>query len=145
MKFSPIPEMISDKKMNFIDEQNVRVSLCSQSKFRYIYPFQKPFIIVDAFAKKTTKAEEIKGIELEELKKMGYVITSIPAGNKKWYTHQRMIYRLESKSNITPGARKLGSTPRDHKILKDVTNNRIRLIGPNAWPRPEDGRGWIEI
>lgn len=145
MKFSIVPEIISDKKIKFKDSNNTDIVLCRPSLFRYISQYKSPYIIIDTFAKKTTKPSEIVNMEIEDLKNLKYMITSIPARNKKWFSNQKVIYRIEPISNPSPGSKKVLSIPNNHKLIRDMANKKIRLIGPNAWPRPEDGRGWIDI
>lgn len=143
-KYSLVPEMMSEKKIKFKDNNNTDVIICRPSPFRYIIPFRTPYINYDSFADKTTKPSEIKNIDLEELKNLKYMVTSIPAGNKRWFSNQKVIYRIELISDPSPGSKKIVSLPSNHKILKDIANKKVRLIGPNAWPKGDDGRGWKE-
>ena len=55
MKFSIVPEIINSKKIVFLDEKDIEVTICKNSIFKYISPFQKPFLIIDTFTKKTIK------------------------------------------------------------------------------------------
>ena len=146
MKYSIVPELINNKKISFLNEKNVPISICKNSPFRYFSPFERPFIIIDTFAKKTSMPEEIVKIEVDELKKLGFVITVVRAGRNRWFSNQRVIYRIEPSSNTSPGAQKKNYIPSDHSIEKDVINNRIRLVGPNAgYPRRGNGGPWITI
>ena len=146
MKYSIVPEIIGSKKIVFFDEKDLKITLCPKSPFRYILPFKEPFITIDTFAKKTSRPEEIVGIEIDELKKLGFVITTVKAGRNKWFSGQRTIYRIESISNISPGSKKLNYIPTNHSIQKDVVNNKIRIIGPNAgYPRRGKGGPWISF
>jgi len=146
MKYSIIPEIINHKKISFLNEKNVEVSICKNSPFRYIPPFEKPYIIIDTFAKKTSMPEEIISIDIDELKKIGFVITSTRAGRNRWFSGQRTIYRIEPSSNISPGSKKINYIPEGHSVKKDVTNNLVRIIGPNAgYPRRGDGGPWIPV
>ena len=147
MKYSIVPEIINSKKIFFYDEKDIEVVICKKSPFKYLSPFKEPFIIIDTFAKRTAKPEEIVVIALEELKKFGFKITTLKAGSKtRWFHNQRVIYRIESASNLTPGAKINKYLPENHKILKDVANNRIRIIGPNAgYPRKGIGGPWIQL
>lgn len=146
MRYSIVPELINQKKIIFLNEKNVEVSLCKQSPFRYLSPFEKPFIVIDTFAKKTSIPEEIVNVELEELKKLGFMITVTKAGRNKWFNGQRVIYRIESLYNASPGSKKINFIPSYHSIKKDVRNNTLRLTGPNAgYPHRGDGGPLIEI
>lgn len=146
MEYSIIPRIINSKKIQFSDEKDIEVTLCPSSNLTYQNPFSKPFLIIDSFAKKTTQPKEIVGIELDELKKLGFVITSIRAGRHKWFQNQRVIYRIESLSNLSPGSKKINFLPTGHKIEKDIINNVLRLIGPNAgFPRRGSGGPWFGI
>lgn len=146
MKYSIIPEIINQKKISFLNEKNVEVPLCDSSPFRFMNPFQKPFIIIDTFAKKTSMPEKIVKIEIDELKKLGFIITTTKAGRNKWFTNQRVIYRIEPSSNISPGSKKINYIPSNHTIQKDVVNNKLKLIGANAgYPRVGNGGPSIQI
>lgn len=146
MQYSIVPEIIAQKKIIFLDEQDVRVNLCKSSPFKYISPFEKPYIVVDTFAKKTSSPEEVINLEIDELKKLGFMITTTPAGRNRWFKDQRVIYRIESLYNPSPGSKRINYIPIYHSIQKDVKNNQIRLIGPNAgYPRRGNGGPWIEL
>lgn len=146
MKYTIIPEIIGSKRILFLNEKNVKVNLCNPSPFKYLSPFEAPFIVIDTFAKKTSAPQEIITIEAGELGKLGMVITRIRAGRNNWFRGQRVIYRIESSSNISPGSKTISSVPAGHSIQKDVTNKMVRLVGPNAgWPRKGNGGPWIEI
>lgn len=143
MKLSIIPEIINSKKIIFFDEKNRKVFLCKDSGFKYIPQFKEPFIIIDTFAKKTTSTEDISIIDIDELKKLGYNLTSTRAGNNRWFKRQLVIYRIESSSNISPGSKRLKEIPSGHSVEKDSANNKIRLVGPNAgYPRVGNGGPW---
>ena len=146
MKISIVPEIINSKKIVFLDEKDIEVTICKNSIFKYISPFQKPFLIIDTFAKKTIKPEEIINIEIDELKTRGFMVTTIKAGRRRWFAGQRTIYRIESISNPTPGSKKINYIPTNHKIQRDVINDRVRIIGPNAgYPRRGNGGPWITL
>lgn len=146
MRYSIVPEIINSKKIVFLDEKDIKVTICKNSIFKYIPPFQKPFLVIDTFAKKTIKPEEVINIEIDELKKRGFMITTIKAGRRRWFAGQRIIYQIESTSNQTPGSKKINYIPTNHNIKKDVVNNRVRIIGPNAgWPRKGNGGPWIAL
>lgn len=146
MRYSIVPEIINQKKIVLLNEKNVEVILCKHSPFKYISPFDKPFIIIDSFAKKTSLPEEIVNVELEELKKLGFMLTATKAGRNKWWTGQRIIYRLEPIYNASPGSKRINYIPSYHSIQKDVKNNTLRLIGPNAgYPHRGNGGPLIEI
>ena len=146
MKFSIVPEVIAQKRIVFLNEKNVEINLCNPSPFRYVSPFETPFFVIDTFAKKTSAPQEIITIDIQELGKLGLIITRIRAGRNAWFIGQRVIYRIESSSNLSPGSKKISSIPNYHSIQKDVTNKMVRLIGPNAgYPRRGNGGPWIGI
>ena len=146
MKFSIVPEIISQKKIIFLNEKDIKVTLCESSPFKYFPPFELPFVVIDSFAKKTSAPEEIIRIELDELKKLGFMLTAIKARRHAWFRGQKVIYRLESIYNASPGSKKLNYLPDYHSIQKDLRNNQIRLLGPNAgFPRRGNGGPWIEF
>lgn len=146
MRYSIVPEIINQKKIVLLNEKNVAVVLCKPSPFKYITPFNTPFIVIDSFAKKTGIPEEIVNVELDELKKLGFMITVTKAGRNKWFTNQRVIYRIEPLYNASPGSKKINHIPSYHSIQKDIKNNQIRIVGPNAgYPHRGNGGPWIEI
>lgn len=146
MKYSIIPEIINSKKIRFFDEKNIEVSICKKSPFRYNSPFELPYLIVDTFAKKTSRPEELVNINIDELKKLGFILTSMEAGNKRWFNNQRVIYRIENISNRSPISKKIKEIPPNHKIIKDIANNKIRFRGSNAgFPHRGGGGPWIEL
>lgn len=146
MKYSIIPEIINLQKIQLLDENDVIVPICKDTKIKYLPPFKEPFFIIDTFAKKTTSPKEIKNLDLNELRTIGFILTSTRAGRNRWFAGQRIIYRIEETSNMSPGAKKIKFIPEGHQVQKDVINKSIRLIGPNAgYPRKGDGGPWIEI
>ena len=146
MRYSIIPEIINQRKIMLLNEKDVEVNLCKPSPFRYISQFEKPFIVIDTFAKKTSVPEEIVNIEIDELKKLGFMITVTQARRNKWFSGQRVIYRIESLYNASPGSKKINYLPSYHSVQKDIKNNQIRIVGPNAgYPHRGNGGPWIEI
>ncbi len=146
MKYSIIPEILNFQKAKFLDENNIEVSICKKSPFKYISPFESPYIIIDTFALKTARPGELVSIEIDELKRLGFMITTIEAGRNRWFNNQRVIYRIESISNPSPNSKRIKKIPNDHKVQMDKANeNRIRLVGLNAgWPRRGNGGPWIQ-
>lgn len=148
MTFSIVPELVKSAGMQFFDERDIEIKLCEES-VNFVSPFNEPYLIIDTFAKKTTKPSEFVFIDLEELKKLGYYLVAIRDG-VKWYNNQKVIYKIDSQENKTPGARKLTYVPAPQKIQKDVPNKRIRLLGPNAgYPHYQAENGgagpWINL
>ena len=136
----------NNKKISFLNETGVTVMLCNPSPFRFVNPFHKPFIVIDTFAKRTSMPEKIVKIEIDELKKLGFLITTTKAGRNKWFVNQRAIYRIEPSSNVSPGSKKLNYIPSNHSVEKDAVNNKVRMIGANAgYPRVGNGGPWIQI
>ncbi len=142
MIHSIVPDILSEKKIKFLDERDIETKLCEESHSNFIPIFQIPFLIVDTFAKKTTKREDIISIDIEELNKLDYVITARRTSHG-WLKGQKIIYLLEKKSNRIPGGSRKTYIPGGHKIQWDKPNKRIRLYGSNAGP---NGYGpWQEI
>ncbi|MFA6073969.1 MAG: hypothetical protein WC758_07680 [Candidatus Woesearchaeota archaeon] len=133
MKFTIVPELINSKHMHFYDERDIEIFLCEETDSNYVNQFQTPFIVINKFAQKTTKKEDIVILDINELKVLDYVVVAIQT-SRGYQKRQRVIYRLESKSNISPGSRKIDYVPTDHKVEKDIPNKRIRIVGPNAGP-----------
>jgi len=133
MRHSIVPDILSERKIKFFDERDIKVTICEESDSNFISPFETPFLIIDTFAKKTTKKEEIVLIDLEELYKLDYIITRRKT-SRGWFKGQKVIYLLEKKLNRLPGSQKMTYIPDHHKIQKDIPNKRIRLVGTNAGP-----------
>ena len=146
MKYSIVPEIVNSKKIKLIDKSGVEVPICENSPFKYFSPFNPPFLTVDTFAKKTTQPEDLVNIGIDELRKLGFIITSIKAGRHGWFNRQQVIFRLEDISNPSPKSKRSKTIPVNHKIQRDKANNRIRLIGSNAgYPHRGNGGPWISI
>lgn len=133
MRYSIVPEILKSKDIKFYDERDIEIELCEESDCNYITPFEPPFLVINTFAKKTTKPEEIVSMDIDELKTYGYIITSIKT-SKGWWKGQKAIYRIENKSEKIPESKKLEKVPNNHKLQRDIPNKCIRLIGPNAGP-----------
>jgi hypothetical protein len=147
-RFSIVPEMIATRGQRFLDKNGVEIILCEKSKFAFQNKFQKPFIIYDTFTKKTSSQEDIITLNYSELKKLGYAVWTYPVSKKtKWMKNQRLIYRIDRLTNAIPGGSKLAALPKSCKLIKDLANNRVRILGENAgYPHYSDGGGpWIEI
>lgn len=131
MQVSIIPDIISERKIKFFNETDIPIEICGESFSKYLIPFETPFLIIDTFAKKTTKKEEIVSIDLDELKKLEYVIT-VRRTSRGWFKGQKRIYLIEKKNNILPGSRKVNYIPSNHRLQKDIPNKKIRIVGPNS-------------
>ncbi len=142
MRHSIVPNILAENKIKFLDERDIEIKLCEEINSNFINPFNVPYFFIDTFAKKTSKKEEIVIIDLEELNKYEYVITGVST-SRGWFRGQKVIYRLEKKSERLPGSRKMTYVPGDHKIQKDIPNKRIRLYGPNTGPN--NYGPWYEI
>ena len=146
MQYSIVPSIISSKKIRFFDEKDLEVRICNISKFKYISPFEPPFLKIDTFAKKTKLPSELVFISMEELRRLGFIITAIRAGRHAWRSRQQVIYRIEDVTNQSPKSKNNKILPQEHKIQKDKANNRIRLIGANAgFPHRGGGGPWISL
>lgn len=151
MKFSIVPEYLLTKRILLRDEKGVEVILCEKPNYIFKNPFHKPYLVIDNFAKKTIRVDEIRTIDIEELSKLGYTIYSafVPKKNR-WFSKQVVMYVLSKKdSPAYPSSKKLTTVPSGHKLQKDLTNNRIRIVGLNAgYPHYADQGGsspWIEV
>lgn len=133
--------------MRFFNENNVEVKFCKPTKFKFISPFKKPYLVVDIFPKKVTRPYDLVNIGYDQLLDMGYAIFSIPAKNRKWYKSQSVFYIIAGKNISSPFANKLKNCPPSIFIQKDKGNKRIRLLGLNAgYPHRYESGGsgnWI--
>lgn len=139
-----IPSIMKKKRITFIKESGLPLNLCDMSMARESYPrLNKPFFTVDVFQKQTKVQEKIIIISLEDLKKLGFYLTARPAGRAAWLHNQRVIYSIELKTQRHPRSKTLGYIPKDHKIQKDINNDRVRLLGINAGVG--GASGWMDI
>lgn len=136
--------IIEEKGIKFLKESNMPLELGDQSLIRRTYPkLNQPSFIVDLFAKKSKEQEQIIFISLDDLKKLGFILTSKKAGRNAWLSNQKVIYSLERKEERNPYSKRLFYIPDDHKIQKDINNNRVRIFGSNSG---RAGAGaWMEI
>jgi len=126
--------MIKAKGIEFYNEKGTKITICPPLKGKPINVqslFEPPFIIIDTYKSKTTKPEEIVNVEIDELKKLGFIICVLKASGQ-FRPGQRVIYRLASVSNPIFNSKIIGYIPKFHTIQKDVNNHKIRLQGRNA-------------
>lgn len=138
------PSIIEEKRIKFLKESDLPLEIGDVSLVRKIYPkLNQPSFTVDLFAKKSKEQEQIITITLDDLKKLGFVLTSKKAGRNAWLSNQRVIYSIERKTERNPYSQRLSYIPDDHRIQKDINNNKVRIFGGNAG---KAGAGpWFEI
>jgi len=104
---SIVPQMLSSKKIKFFDENDLEIEL---------------------------SPSELVKINLDELKSIGFVLTATPVrkDSLRWFRGQKVIYRIEKSSDLSPYSKKLKIEPKNHKIIKDKANNVVRLEGANS-------------
>jgi len=136
MQYSIVPNLIATEKIKLLKLDLIPVNLCDISKAkRYSPPFQNPFLIINLFAKKTTKPVEIVEISLDELKQFGFSIFSFKKrGGTGWFWGQKKRFSIELKSSHPIGSKKLNYIPNSHHIEYDKNNRCVRLSGPNTSP-----------
>lgn len=133
-KFSIVPDMIKAKGMQFFDETGIEKTseICPSLKGKPEIPeFQPPFIIIDTFPKKTTRPIQIVNVEIDELKKLGFIICVLKTVGE-FRSGQKVTYKLAHKSNPIYNSRIIGYIPTNHTVQKDVNNKKIRMQGKNA-------------
>ena len=136
------PSIIEEKGITFLKESEI-LEIGDSSLIRGSYPKLNPCFTIDLFAKKTKEQEQIITITLEDLKKLGFILTTKKAGRKAWLSNQRAIYAIERKEERNPFSKKLKYLPDEHKIQKDINNNLVRIFGSNV---KQGGAGaWMEI
>ncbi len=132
MQYTIVPSYLNEHKIEFKKLDLIPVNICDVSNAkRYINPYSPPFLIIDLFAKKTTKPPEIVEISLEELKRFGFSIFSMKPRNP-WFWGQRKKFSIEPKSSRPVGSKKLGNVPPHHHLGYDKNNRCVRLEGPNT-------------
>ena len=138
--------IITAKRIRFTDENGMNFKLCEDSDSIFIEDFQEPFIIFDTFAEKTTRPETLIFIDIGELEKYGLVIYS-KKPYQAWFPQQKTAYVIGRKDFPIIGGKKVKSPP--VKIQKDISNNKVRLIGPNAGEPHSESQGgcgpWVEL
>jgi hypothetical protein len=143
-QISIVPEIITSNRIKFLNERNAEVKICNKTKFRFISPFEQPFIIYDIFSKRVTKTSDLINIGYEELNRLGLFIYSIPAGRRKWFKSQTTIHILNNKNFTNPYASRLKACPQKLIIQKDIINKKIRIFGMTAYPHLADGGSpWV--
>jgi len=149
MSLSIIPELMNLTHLELKDSRGIRVEICEPSQFRFNpSSFREPFLIVDNFEKQRYKRVEIKNITIEELKKKGYqLVASYTTPKTRNYPRQSKLYQLENLNMPIAKAEILRLIPKDHSIEFDITNNRIRIKGRNAFPylRNEFASRWVQL
>ena len=145
-KFSIVPDILKLKGIKFWDEKDIEKSICTPLKGKpenVFANFQPPFLIIDTFAKKTARPENIKVVDdMGELKKLGFIICSIKASGI-WFRGQKVANKLRRINNPLPGSNILRYIPPYHKCEMDVNNKIIRLCGRNAG---KNGYGaWLNL
>lgn len=139
------PSLIEEKGIIFLKESELPIELGMKSLIRRNYPkLNQPTFVIDLFAKKSTEQEQIITITLDDLRRLGFVLTSRKIGrNSAWLSNQRVAYCIERRTERNPYSKKLTYLPDDHRIQKDINNNRVRIFGSNAG---KTGAGpWFEI
>jgi len=125
-----IASMINQRKIKFFDENNIEIHLCEPSPFNYIYPFKKPFFVVDCFARKKNIKQELSFISINDLERYGLGIFSMIPPNK-WNQKQKVMYVILSTKGSYPGATRVFK-PAGIKVQLDRYSNQVRLVGANA-------------
>ena len=145
MQYSIVPAYLNEHRIKFKKLDLIPVNICDTSEAkRYRNPFQNPFLIINLFAKKTTKPVEIVEMTLDELKNLGFAIFSFKRkGGTGWFWGQRKRFSIEIKTSRPIGSRKLNYLPNSHIIEYDKNNHCIRLSGPNT--SPKGFTKWIEV
>jgi len=143
MPYSIVPAYLNEHRIEFKKLDLIPVNLCDVSNVkRYSNPFQKPFLIIDLFAKKTTKPPEIIEISLEELRQLGFAIFSMKPRNP-WFWGQKKKFAIGQKMSHPIGSKKLSNTPSNHYIEYDKNNRYVRLYGPNT--SSKGFTKWMEV
>ena len=133
---SIVSSIINSENISILDENAIPVKICEKSNFKFNYNlFQPPFLLIDNFEKRRYKEIEIKVIDLNYLKRLGYRLVSIKCTTRiRNYPRQMKSYMLESPLSPSPNSVILNQIPNDHFIEFDVTNERVRIRGKNGYP-----------
>jgi hypothetical protein len=149
MVISVVPEVINSQEIEILDENNIPVSICEKSLFKFNYSrFKNPSFIIDNFEKEKYKEAEIIRIEIPHLEKLGYKLVSIKTTNKiRNFRRQTKSYLIKRKEDPLEGGYSLDRVPSDHRLEMDLTNKRIRIAGRNSYPyvKNECASKWIDI
>jgi len=127
-----VPEMMKKQEITFRGRYEIVVNLGNPKGSLDLPVFKNPFLMVDLFAEKTVSPPDIKIIDdMEELKKLGFIICSIKAPGY-WFSGQKVRLKLTRKDNPIGGSTTLKYIPSYHKCEADINNKIIRLCGRNA-------------
>ena len=145
-KYSIVPELLNSKKFQFLDKYDEPVSICKKSPYLYEDQFKKPWIkVLTEKGKKShspNNPENIKSIEFEDLKKLGFGIAALSSFNR-WFSGQQKKYIIYKLTNPIIYSKYFNYLPKNHYLEKDMANSRVRIIGQNTNP---SGRGiWLNI
>lgn len=140
---------MNSEEIEIFDSRGIPVKICEPCQTFFNYgSFQQPYLLIDNIEKEKYKSVEIKNVNIDDVKKLGFRLVAVYATYKtRNYPGQKKIYVLESLTQATPNSEILSSMPKDHNIEFDITNNRIRIKGRNSYPyiRNEDASRWIEL
>lgn len=116
------------------------------------YKYSRPKIYFNILEKtKPLKKPIMRLITMvAEIKKLGYVVCSVPvATNEKWFKMQRIKYVLfkegsiEERSSSKPSSMFGAQLKEGHAVEHDEANGRVRLVGPKSGPMGEGP--WLQL
>lgn len=148
-KISIVPEIFNLQEIQIVDENNIPVTICEKSNFKFNpHLFVPPSILIDNFEKKRYKDVEIKVIDIVYLNKLGYRLVSVKCTSRiRNFPRQLHSYMLEDHMRPIPNSQILRKVPKDHFIEFDIINNRVRIKGRGGYPynRTENATPWVPI
>jgi len=147
-KLSIIPELINSESIKILDENDIPVTICQKSQFRFVNTFTPPSILIDNFEKRRYKDIEIKTIDLDYLNKFSYRLVSVKTTSRiRNYPRQNNSYVLEPHNKPIPNSQIINKIPKDHFVEFDIINYRIRIKGKNVFPylRAQNATPWLPV
>lgn len=148
-RISVVPELINSEEIKIFDANNIPISICQKSPYLFNYnSFKNPFLIIDNFERRKYKQIDIKRIDLQQLKKLGFRVAWIKCtSHTRNFPRQVRTYLLEGLNEAIPNSIVVSAIPKEHYIEQDVINKRVRLHGLNVYPyRPsESSTPWVQV
>jgi hypothetical protein len=147
-ELSIVPDMINSENLIFLDENNIPLTICKKSLYKFTNKFVDPTIIIDNFERGRFKEIEIRNLDISQLIKMGYRLISFKATSEtRSRPRQIKCYMLEDINRPIPNSEILYKVPKEHNLEMDTVNNRIRIKGVNAFPyhRAQDASPWMKV
>ena len=122
--------------IEILDEENERVLRLSEPSKSFNYPY-----IIQDILKDKDKIPEIKVLtDLSILKSIDFILYAKPIDRKyTWAKKQRyIVYLFPKEAPIEKDFKILAEMPPNHFLELDISNNKIRIVGPFVFKGKSD-------